>query len=211
MISIYNFINPNEELINRISIFHITSYILNKYIISDSPQKSADLLFISTDFIHKIFNYREFQYIPYVVYGQEDFLEKSFALGASDFLKYPWTFTELEIRASRLINKDKLIFKWGKIQFSNECIKTEKNSLPFSVCEYKILSILASNMDKTISRENIHYKLGINNKDSRVVDVYINSIRNKINQLQKYSNSHKIVIRTIRGKGYTINSQFDCG
>jgi len=211
MKKIFNFINPDEVVINRLNVYNLTSKVNYNYLISEFPHKSADLLFISTNDLFLINQFIEFQYIPYITYGSDIFLEKSFILGSSDFLKDPWLFNELEIRALRLLNNDTLFFNWGTISFSNIQIENDAQSLPLSVYEYKILSMLANNMDKVITRENMHYRLGILNSNSRVVDVYINSIRKKLSILNLDNNTLENVIKTVRGKGYTINSHYGCG
>ena len=203
---IFNFVNPTENIINRINIHTYTSTVQFKYVISSEPLPSADIIIISSSHLGSFTNFSELEYIPYIVYGGIDLLEKSFILGSCDYLKDPWTFNELEIRAKRFINRDELSFNWGNINFSNSFIQSDNETIPFSVNEYKILSMLNNNSGKIISRENLHYRLGISNKSSRVIDVYINSIRKKIKLLSKIDYNNRNLIKTVRGKGYTINS-----
>lgn len=210
MDKLINFINPSDKIINRINIHCLTSKFSYTYLISEKPHISADLILLSTNFLSCNREYKEFEYIPFIAYGNVNYIEQSFIFGAVDFLKDPWDFNELETRAIRFIKKDYLNFFWGKIYFSNEFIWTKEKSISFSVYEYIILSLLAGNLNKTVSRENMHYRLGIKNTESRVIDVYINSIRNKISILSEDKNSNIEIIRTIRGKGYTINSHYGC-
>ena len=211
MIKICNFVDPHSDIINKLNIYNFTSTTHFKYLVSDTPHRSADILCISPLYLHQKNKFSEFSYIPFIVYGNEKYLEKSFISGASDFLKDPWSFRELEIRSSRYMAKDKITINNKIIQFTNSNINCDDEIINMTVNEYKIISILANNADKIISKENIYYKLGIENNESRVIDVYINSIRNKINQLLKNELISKKVIKTIRGKGYSINSQYTCG
>ncbi|MBI9096838.1 MAG: response regulator transcription factor [Spirochaetaceae bacterium] len=206
-----NFINPSEAVINKINIYNFTNSVSFNYLISDFPHRSADILFISSSMIHICRDYREFSYIPFIVYGDSQFIEKSFAVGAADFIKNPWSFNEIEIRAVRYINKDKLFINNIEIQFSNSSIQNSEYTLPMTVNEYKILSLLSNNLDKIISKENIYYKIGVKNDKSRVIDTYIHSIKKKINQLTNNKDKNILAIRTIKNRGYIINSQFGCG
>ena len=206
-----NFINPSEAVINKINIYNFTNSVSFNYLISDFPHRSADILLISSSMIHICREYREFSYIPFIAYGDSQFIEKSFAVGAADFVKNPWSFNEIEIRAVRYINKDKLFINNTIIQFSNSSIQNSVCALPMTVNEYKILSLLSNNLDKIISKENIYYKIGVKNDKSRVIDTYMHSIKKKINQLTNNKDKNIHIIRTIRNRGYIINSQFGCG
>lgn len=209
MRKVFNFICPCEDLIHKINIHKFTNALNIAYIVSDVPLKYADMLFLSVSQLSKCFIYSEFKFIPFIVYGDVDFIEKSFIAGSCDFLKEPWSFNELEARASRYKNKEQIFVNNTEISFSNKCMKSENLSIPISVAEYTILSILTNNTDRIISRESIYYRLGISNSGSRVIDVYINLLRKKINTIAM--NNDDKVIQTVRGKGYTINSQFTCG
>jgi len=110
----------------------------------------------------------------------------------------------LEIRALRYIYKDRIIYNWGKIVFTNEYIESSYKKLKFSVKEYKILSFLVNNKGCVVTRESIHYKIGMNNRESRIVDVYINSIRKKIIDITPNEYKKTITIYAVRGEGYII-------
>lgn len=209
MRKILNFILPSEEIINLINIHNYTHSFNFTYLISDIPQISADLLIIPFSEIDICKKYYNFIYTPFMVYGNVSFIEKSFIHGSCDYLKSPWTFNELETRAMRFLNNDKLCIDNMTITFSNHSISGDYITLPFTVNEYKILHTLANNMDKIISKESIYYRLEIRNTNSRVIDVYLNSIRKKISKIVPESGFK--VIRTVRDKGYIINSQFSCG
>ena len=207
MLKVINFINPSVELEKNITIQCCLTESPYKYLISESPFISADILIIPFDELNSLRDRIELNIIPFIPYGPVEVIEDAFILGASDFLKEPWTFLELEIRSKRLISSDMIRCEWGIIKFSNEFIRSDQISLPLSISEYKILSTLANNRNKIISRENLHYRLDIQNNDSRILDVYINSLRKKIIQISPEDNSGDSLIKTIRGKGYTINSQ----
>lgn len=209
MRKVLNFVLPAEETINKINIYNYTQIVNFTYLISNEPQKSADMLFLPVSQINLSTLYPEFKFIPFMIYGNIKFIEKSFLVGCCDFLKDPWSFNELEIRTSRLINRDAIVVNQIVITFTNNFIKSKFRELPLTVNEYKILSVLTNNMDKIISRQSLYYRLGIKNEKSRVIDVYLNSIRSKISKIIP-GNEIKI-IQTVRGKGYTINSQFACG
>ncbi len=209
MRKILNFILPSEEIINRINIHNYTNTFNFTYLISDIPYRSADMFIIPFSEINICHKYNNFKYTPFMVYGDVCFIEKSFIHGSCDYLKNPWTFNELETRAMRFVNNDKLCIDNMTISFSNNSISGDTTTLSLTVNEYKILYILANNMDKIISKESIYYHLEIENTNSRVIDVYLNSIRKKISKIVPESGFK--VIRTVRDKGYTINSQFSCG
>lgn len=211
MISVLNFVNPTDEIINKINIYNYTSDVTFKYLISELPHRSADIILLSDSDLYMCTAFQEFCYVPFLVYGNVRNINKSFFLGSSDFLKIPWDFNELETRVSRFLRKDELTFNNEKIFFSSESISNGSETEYLSINEYKIICLLLNNPGKIISRENIYYNLGIKNQNSRVIDVYLHSLRKKISHLSGNERKKIEIIRTIRGKGYTINSQHICG
>ncbi|MCP4178728.1 MAG: response regulator transcription factor [bacterium] len=204
MEKIINIINPSQFLLKKLYIKKYASSLHFKYNITVKPHPSSNLLIGSLKTIHSFRKSPELSFIPFIIHGTAENLNKSFLLGASDFLKEPWDINELEIRAMKYINNDEIIFEWGKIDFSNEIIKSPYHKSKFTVPEYKILSMLVMNRGNVISRDNLHYRLGIINDHSRIIDVYIHSIRSKLMDITPPGYKSKSIITTIRGKGYLI-------
>lgn len=208
---ILNFINPIDEIHEKVFITAQSETGTYTYLKSDEPHISSDLLVLTLQELIKQKEHRAFDFIPFVIYGETELISRSFALGAADFIKSPFSLQELESRANRLIRSDLLIVGDNQINFSLTEMKNDDSRIPLSVSEYHILSMLIANTGRVVSRQSINYRLNLTDNSSRVLDVHINSLRNKISCLSSSPGSGKNVIRTVRGEGYTINPHTACG
>jgi len=127
--------------------------------------------------------------------------------GANDYLKKPFAFEELLARIRVLLrNKEgeQNIFRAGNILLNVEVHLVTKNEKPVELTqkEFALLEYLLRNNGKVCRRTRIIEKIwDIHfDKDTSVIDVFINALRKKLDDKNQES-----FIQTIRGVGYRIN------
>jgi len=129
--------------------------------------------------------------------------------GANDYLKKPFAFEELLARIRVLLrNKtgEQNIFAAGDILMDTEVHQVTKNGLPVELTqkEFALLEYLLRNKGKVCRRTRIIEKIWDIHfeKDTSVIDVFINALRKKLDTKEKES-----FIQTIRGVGYRVNDE----
>jgi len=132
-----------------------------------------------------------------------------FDCGADDYLVKPFSFQELFARIKALIRRNKESFvnpvlKVNDLELDSLTKKVKRNekSIVLTATEYKILELLMSNRDKVFDRIHIAEKIwGYSfNSGTNVIDVHINSLRNKIDK--GFPNK---LIHTKKGFGYMLS------
>lgn len=135
-----------------------------------------------------------------------------FDCGADDYVVKPFSFQELFARIKALIrrNKESVVAPVLKVldlelDSLTKKIKRDEKEINLTATEYKILELLMSNKGKVFDRMNIAEKIwGLSfNSGTNVIDVHINSLRNKIDKefAQK-------LIHTKKGFGYVLSEKF---
>ena len=141
---------------------------------------------------------------PVIAYGNCQYLSPAFLAGCSDFLKDPWTFEEMEIRISKLIKVNEYIFSWGVLEIQDNKMVTPFGSAELTFNESSILKILFSQRGTIVPREVLFYSLwGELKPRSRIIDMYVSSLRKKIKSLLNAESSQEI-IKTVYNYGYMI-------
>jgi DNA-binding response OmpR family regulator len=134
-----------------------------------------------------------------------------FDCGADDYMVKPFSFQELFARIKALIrrNKESVVAPVLKVldlelDSLTKKVKRDKKEINLTATEYKILELLMSNKGKVFDRMNIAEKIwGLSfNSGTNVIDVHINSLRNKIDKefAQK-------LIYTKKGFGYVLSEE----
>lgn len=135
---------------------------------------------------------------------------KGLDTGADDYLTKPFAFNELLARIRSLLRR-KTDVKAASIRIADLEINTASHevkrgdkAVQLSAREYALLEYLAYRKDSVVSRSDIveHIYNEDADKDSNVVDVYINYLRNKIDKDFK-----KKLIHTVRGAGYMLKEE----
>lgn len=129
--------------------------------------------------------------------------------GANDYLKKPFAFEELLARIRVLLRNntgEQNIFETGDISMNIDAHIVTKNSkiVELTQKEFGLLEYLLRNNGKVCRRTRIMEKIwDIHfDKDTSVIDVFINALRRKLDTKKEAS-----FIQTIRGVGYRINDE----
>lgn len=131
---------------------------------------------------------------------------KGLQAGANDYIKKPFSFDELveriKIHFRNLEETKKLHLGPIEINLSQHTVSVNNELVTLTHREFELVSFLIKNKGKVCTRTqiieevwNIHFDY-----DTGVIDVFMNSIRKKLN-LKK----EEEYIKTIRGVGYIAN------
>lgn len=142
---------------------------------------------------------------------QDDLLE-GFSAGADDYIPKPFSIQEVIARVTAVIRRTEIIvgkaankdtYKVGKVEIDTQkkTVTVCGEAVQFSKKEFEILNLLASNVGKIFSRDDLIAELW---KDApyvldRTVDVHIARIRSKLGECKNYLTNRS-------GYGYTFNS-----
>ena len=153
---------------------------------------------------------KENKIVPIIFLTAKDTVDDTvFALesGANDYLKKPFAFEELLARIKVLLrNKEgeQNIFETEDVSLNTEVHQVTKDGLPVELTqkEFALLEFLLRNKGKVCRRTRIIEKVWDVHfdKDTSVIDVFINSLRKKLDTPGKES-----FLQTIRGVGYRVN------
>jgi DNA-binding response OmpR family regulator len=151
-------------------------------------------------------------FTPIIILTSLDTVEDKltgFDCGADDYLVKPFSFQELLARIKALIRRNKDVTVTPSVKVLDLELDTvtkkvtrDNRQISLTATEYKILELFMSNKNKVLSRINIAENIwGYTfNSGTNVIDVHINSLRNKIDK----DFDHKL-IQTKKGFGYILS------
>jgi DNA-binding response OmpR family regulator len=150
------------------------------------------------------------QQVPIIFITAKDTVDDTiFGLetGANDYLKKPFAFEELLARIRVLMRSktgEQTIFTVGSIQLDIEAhtVLKDGKQIILTQKEFGLLELLLRSKGKVCRRSRIMEKIwDIHfDKDTAVIDVFINTLRKKLD-----TENEESIIQTIRGVGYIIN------
>ena len=174
-----------------------------------------DIMMPNKDGIQFLNHFRTLDFnTPVLMLTADNQIEKkkaSYSNGCDDYLVKPFEPSELLLRIKKLLNprfnkniSSKKVY-FGDFEFDLKLKVLSKNNISISLTstETLIIEYLTQNLNKEISREKISNLLG-DGINLRSVDVTITRLRKKL-----ISDHDHSFLRTIRGKGYMLVSEYD--
>ena len=174
-----------------------------------------DIMMPNKDGIQFLSHFRTLDFnTPVLMLTADNQIEKkkaSYSNGCDDYLVKPFEPSELLLRIKKLLNprfnkniSSKRVY-FGDFEFDLKLKVLSKNNISISLTstETLIIEYLTQNLNKEISREEISNLLG-DGINLRSVDVTITRLRKKL-----ISDHDHSFLRTIRGKGYMLVSEYD--
>ena len=174
-----------------------------------------DIMMPNKDGIQFLNHFRTLDFnTPVLMLTADNQIEKkktSYSYGCDDYLVKPFEPSELLLRIKKLLNprfnkniSSKRVY-FGDFEFDLKLKVLSKNNISISLTstETLIIEYLTQNLNKEISREEISNLLG-DGINLRSVDVTITRLRKKL-----ISDHDHSFLRTIRGKGYMLVSEYD--
>lgn len=142
--------------------------------------------------------------------SQDEHVMRGFAEGADDFIRKPCGVREVVARVRSVIRRERgnrLAVESGEcfcvgpmvVDTSRHSIELDGESLVLTATEFRLLSSLASNAGRVLSRQQLVAQVSDHAKGvgGRTIDVHIRALRIKLG-------SHAALLDTVRGVGYRL-------
>ena len=141
--------------------------------------------------------------------GEVEDRVEGLTIGADDYLVKPFEPKELDLRIQAILkrtqkykSKESLTVKIGDWAYDRETgiLENESESISLTDTEKNLCNILIENANNHVSRYDLADRMGFEEGNERSIDVQITRLRKKL----KDNNKPPKILRTIRGKGYSL-------
>lgn len=142
--------------------------------------------------------------LPVLAYGPEHGLAGALLRGCVDYLRDPWTLTELELRVGRWLEGRLAARRFGGgLWLDGATLHGPDGAAALSVAEARLLGMLLDNAGRVTSRDALFYRLWgrLPDAPSRVVDVHVAALRRKCRRA-----GGSLSITAVRGEGYLLTA-----
>lgn len=147
--------------------------------------------------------------IPLIILTAKDQTKdvvKGFTLGADDYITKPFDSEELlaRIKSKLKTNNSKLSLADLSMDTKTKTVKRGNEIIDLTKTEFNLLNYFLSNKKQVLSREMIltHVWGYESDANTRVVDVYVGYLRNKIDK-----NYQPKLVHSVRGFGYILTDK----
>ncbi len=147
--------------------------------------------------------------VPVLAYGPEHGLAGALLRGCVDYLRDPWTLTELELRVGRWLEGRLAARRFGGgLRLEGTTLHGPAGAVALSAAEARLLEMLLDNAGRVTSREALFYRLWgrLPDTPSRVVDVHVAALRRKCRRAGGIGGSAGLTITGVRGEGYRLDA-----
>ena len=152
--------------------------------------------------------------LPVLAYGPERSLAAALLRGCVDYLRDPWTLTELELRVSRWLEARLPARRFGGgLRLEGTTLHGPTATVSLSAAEARLLEMLLHNAGRVTSRDALFYRLWgrLPTTPSRVVDVHVAALRHKCRIAAGGDGAagSGVAITAVRGEGYLLTAADD--
>ena len=151
--------------------------------------------------------------VPVLAYGPEQSLAVALLRGCVDYLRDPWTLTELELRVDRWLEARLPARRFGGgLWLEGTTLHGPTANVSLSAAEARLLEMLLDNAGRVTSRDAMFYRLWgkLPTTPSRVLDVHVAALRRKC-RAARGGDAHGsgVAITAVRGEGYLLTATDD--
>ncbi len=160
--------------------------------------------------------------LPVLAYGPEQGMAASLLRGCVDYLRDPWTLTELELRVNRWLEARLPARRFGGgLRLEGTTLHGPSAAVALSAAEARLLDMLLDNAGRVTSRDALFYRLWgrLPTTPSRVVDVHVAALRRKCRIAagdddamggdavgHDGADGSGVAITAVRGEGYLLTA-----
>ncbi|MDE0024463.1 MAG: winged helix-turn-helix domain-containing protein [Spirochaetaceae bacterium] len=154
--------------------------------------------------------------LPVLAYGNEQGLAPAFLRGCVDYLREPWSLSELQLRVQLWLERRETVASpgvahaaGGGIRLRGTTLHGAGGAVALSVAEARLLEMLLYNAGRVTSREALFYRLWgrLPARRSRAIDVHVAALRRKTRiacGAGAAGDGAGPTITAVRGEGYLL-------